>query len=507
MAVFLCEFEHEGHAVKTYLAIDQGTTSSRAILFDSTGQALLSAQEEFTQIFPQSGWVEHDPEEIWSTTVNVSRQVLEQAQDKGLTVSGIGITNQRETTIVWNRKTGKAIYNAIVWQDRRTSDFCQSLRDAGHEQIIAERAGLVVDPYFSASKIRWILNEIDGARAAAEAGELAFGTVESFLIWRLTEGACHISDASNAARTSLLNIETGQWDDALCALFEVPQAILPEVVDCAGQLGVSERVLGQPLPILSAIGDQQSAAIGQACITPGSIKSTYGTGCFVILNTGDEILQSKNKLLSTVAWQLNGKRAYALEGSIFIAGAVVQWLRDSMGLVEKASDSEDIAASQSDNGGVYLVPAFTGLGAPHWDAEARGAIYGMTRDTGPREFIRAALESVAYQTNDLFEAMAQDGMRPTQLRVDGGMAANSWLMQFLSDILAIPVDRPQNLETTALGAAMLAALADGTFSSLEDIASQWQLDQSFTPNMDTDIKEALINGWQDAVSRTRTAPA
>ena len=490
--------------MKTYLAIDQGTTSSRAILFDETGQALFSAQEEFTQIFPQSGWVEHDPEEIWSTVVKVSRAVLDQASQQGISVSGIGITNQRETTLIWDKKTGKAVYNAIVWQDRRTADFCQGLREAGHEQTIAARAGLVIDPYFSASKIRWILNEVPGARAAAQAGDLAFGTVESFLIWRLTDGARHISDASNAARTSLLNIKTGQWDDTLCALFEVPQAILPAVVDCAGDLGLSENALGQPLPILSAIGDQQSAAIGQACITPGSIKSTYGTGCFVILNTGDDILQSQHKLLSTVAWQLEGKRAYALEGSIFIAGAVVQWLRDSMGLVEKASQSEEIAASLADNGGVYLVPAFTGLGAPHWDADARGSVFGMTRDTGPQHFIRAALESVAYQTNDLFEAMAQDGMRPTKLRVDGGMAANSWLMQFLSDILAIPVDRPKNLETTALGAAMLAALADGTFSSLDEIAGQWQLDTSFSPVMDTQHKAELVKGWHAAVSRTRT---
>lgn len=490
--------------MKTYLAIDQGTTSSRAILFDQNGKSLFSAQEEFTQIFPESGWVEHNPDEIWASVISVCNTVLKEAETANIDVSGIAITNQRETTIIWDRKTGQPIYNAIVWQDRRTSEICQTLRQAGHEEMVASKAGLVIDPYFSASKASWILDHVDGARSRAEAGELAFGTVESFLIWRLTKGKTHISDATNAARTSLMNIKDGCWDTDLCALFNVPQAILPEIVDCAGDLGFSEGALIQDLPILSAIGDQQAAAVGQACITPGAIKSTYGTGCFVILHTGDEIIQSSNRLLSTVAWQLNGKRAFALEGSIFIAGAVVQWLRDGMKLIESASETEALAASMQHNEGLYMVPAFTGLGAPWWNAEARGAVYGITRDTGPSHFARAALESVAYQTYDLFAAMAQDGMRPNRLRVDGGMAANKWLMQFLSDVLDIPVDRPKVLETTALGAAMLAGLADGVHSSLEDMAKSWQLDAQFEPSLGTAERRRLLSGWAEAVTKTRT---
>ena len=490
--------------MKTYLAIDQGTTSSRAILFDQTGQICFTAQQEFTQIFPHPGWVEHDPEEIWSSVLQVCEEVIAQAQKADMTISGIGITNQRETTIIWDKATGAPIHNAIVWQDRRTADICQGLRQAGHEDLVAARAGLVIDPYFSASKISWILDNVAGARQRAEAGELAFGTVESFLIWRLTKGANHISDATNAARTSLMNIADGCWDDDLCALFNVPQTILPEITDCAGNLGLSEGVLSLNLPILSAIGDQQAAAVGQACITPGSIKSTYGTGCFVILNTGDQIIHSSNRLLSTVAWQLDGKRAFALEGSIFIAGAVVQWLRDSMQLIDSAQDSEKLAADLQGNDGLFMVPAFTGLGAPWWNADARGAIYGLTRDTGPAQFARAALESVAYQTYDLFAAMAQDGMRPNRLRVDGGMAANGWLMQFLSDILDMPVDRPEILETTALGAAMLAGLADGAYDSLEEMAQNWRLDSAFTPDLKSSTRQQLLAGWSEAVTKTRT---
>lgn len=490
--------------MKTYLAIDQGTTSSRAILFDQNGKSLFSAQQEFTQIFPESGWVEHNPDEIWSSVMSVCKAVLADAQNASIDISGIAITNQRETTIIWDRQTGKPIYNAIVWQDRRTSEICAGLRQAGHEEMVAAKAGLVIDPYFSASKAGWILDHVDGARARAEAGELAFGTVETFLIWHLTGGKRHISDATNAARTSLMNIKDGHWDSDLCALFKVPMAMLPEIVDCAGQLGLSDGVLGQNLPILSAIGDQQAAAVGQACIVPGAIKSTYGTGCFVILHTGDEIIQSSNRLLSTVAWQLDGKRAFALEGSIFIAGAVVQWLRDGMQLIESAGETEALAAGMPTNEGVYMVPAFTGLGAPWWNADARGAVYGITRDTGPAHFARAALESVAFQTYDLFAAMAQDGMRPNRLRVDGGMAANNWLMQFLSNILDIPVDRPQVLETTALGAAMLAGLADGVHSSLEDMAESWQLEAQFEPQLGSGERRRLLSGWSEAVTKTRT---
>ena len=490
--------------MKTYLAIDQGTTSSRAILFDQTGKALFSAQQEFTQIFPASGWVEHDPEEIWDSVVSVCKAVLADAEAAGIDVSGIAITNQRETTLIWDRQTGAPIYNAIVWQDRRTSETCNALRQAGHEEMVAAKAGLVIDPYFSASKAGWILDNVEGARARADAGELAFGTIETFLIWRLTNGKSHVSDATNAARTSLMNIAEGNWDPELCALFNVPETLLPEIVDSSGQLGMSDGVLGKDLPILSAIGDQQAAAVGQACIVPGAIKSTYGTGCFVILHTGDEIIRSSNRLLSTVAWQIDGKRAYALEGSIFIAGAVVQWLRDGMKLIDNAPETEALAAGMDGNEGLYMVPAFTGLGAPWWNAEARGAVYGITRDTGPAHFARAALESVAYQTYDLFAAMAQDGMRPSRLRVDGGMAANSWLMQFLSNILDIPVDRPQVLETTALGAAMLAGLADGAYNSLEEMAESWQLDAQFEPGLGTSERRHLLSGWSEAVTKTRT---
>lgn len=488
---------------KVYLALDQGTTSSRAILFDQNGNSLFSAQQEFSQIFPHPGWVEHDPEEIWQSVLAVCHQVVAQAAKADLTIAGIGITNQRETTLVWDKKTGTPVHNAIVWQDRRTADICARLTADGAAPEIERRTGLVVDPYFSASKIAWILDNVDGARKRAEAGELIFGTIETFLIWRLTEGRVHISDATNAARTSLLNIVSGDWDEKMCALFNVPMQMLPRVVDCAGDLGRVTDLFDRELPILSAVGDQQSAAVGQACLTPGSIKSTYGTGCFVILNTGEKIVRSSNRLLSTVAWQLNGERIYALEGSIFIAGAVIQWLRDGLQLLEHAAASEQMAAGLSGNDGLYMVPAFTGLGAPWWNAEARGAIYGITRDTGPAQFARAALESVAYQTADLFDAMALDGVRPVRLRVDGGMAANDWLMQFLSDILDMPVDRPRILETTALGAAMFAGLADGAYASLEDMAERWQSDRQFTPAMAEDRRRLIKAGWSEAIMKTR----
>lgn len=488
---------------KAFLAIDQGTTSSRAIVFDTDGAIVSIAQQEFQQFFPEPGWVEHDPEEIWSTTLATTREALAQATSKGFKVAGIGITNQRETTVIWDRKTGKPIHKAIVWQDRRTAHQCRSLVEQGFESDITNRSGLVVDPYFSASKIAWILDHVDGARQRAEKGDLAFGTIETFLIWRLTAGKVHASDATNAARTSLYNIEEGHWDSELCKIFDVPMAILPDVVDCAGHIGDTTEDIGQSLAILSAIGDQQAAAVGQACIKPGNIKSTYGTGCFVILNTGQQRLHSANRLLSTVAYQIDGQRYYALEGAIFIAGAVVQWLRDGLGLVKNAADSEALAASLSSNKGLYMVPAFTGLGAPWWNPDARGAIYGITRDTGPAEMARAALEAVAYQTSDLFSAMAQDGLRPESVKVDGGMAANDWLMQFLSNILDMPVERPKVLETTAMGAAMLAALADGHYASLDDAAASWTLDQRFEPMMQASDRRMLKSGWAEAVTKTR----
>lgn len=488
---------------KVYLAIDQGTTSSRAILFDKNGNSFLSAQQEFRQIFPHPGWVEHDPEEIWQSVLAVCHQVIGEAGKAGLTIAGIGITNQRETTLIWDRQTGQPVYNAIVWQDRRTADICARLTAEGAAAEIERCTGLVVDPYFSASKISWILDNVDGARQRAEAGELLFGTVETFLIWRLTQGRVHISDATNAARTSLLNISTGDWDQAMCALFNVPMQMLPDVVNCAGDMGRVTHLFDREIPILSAVGDQQSAAVGQACLTPGAIKSTYGTGCFVILNTGDKIVRSSNRLLSTVAWQLGGERIYALEGSIFIAGAVIQWLRDGLHLLASAPESEQMAAGLAGNDGLYMVPAFTGLGAPWWNADARGAIYGITRDTGPAQFARAALESVAYQTADLFAAMALDGVQPVRLRVDGGMAANDWLMQFLSDILDMPVDRPRTLETTALGAAMFAGLADGAYASLDDMAKSWQLDRQFAPALSEADRRALKAGWSEAITKTR----
>ena len=489
---------------RVYLSIDQGTTSSRAIVFNlDTGEIIAQAQKQFTQYFPNSGWVEHDGEEIWQSVCSVANQALLEAEKAVENVVGIGLTNQRETTLIWDRKTGKAIHRAIVWQDRRTSEHCQTLIKNGNEDEIADRAGLVIDPYFSASKIAWILDNVEGARARAEKGELAFGTVETFLIWRLTNGEQHISDATNASRTSLLNIKTAKWDEKLCALFNVPMAILPEIVDCAGNLGSAKAGITKQLPILSAIGDQQSAAVGQACFFPGAVKATYGTGCFVVLNTGDQIVKSSNRLLTTIGLQINQKRTYAMEGSIFIAGAVVQWLRDRFSILDDASQSDKIASKLRSNHGLYLVPAFTGLGAPYWSPEARGAIYGITRDTGPEHFIRAALEAVAYQTNDLISAMAQDGMSPTNIRVDGGMAANNWLMQFLSDIINISVERPLQLETTALGAAILAGVADGKFSSIEDTALSWNLDRHFNSNMAPSTRCNLTSGWYQAVMKTR----
>ncbi|MBN2343153.1 MAG: glycerol kinase GlpK [Deltaproteobacteria bacterium] len=485
------------------LAIDQGTTSSRAMVFDALGNVVAGAQEPFEQLFPNDGWVEHNPEAIWSTSLRVMQQAAAQAEAQSFRISAVGITNQRETTVVWDKATGQPIYNAIVWQDRRTADVCQHLSTQGASADIALKTGLVVDPYFSATKITWILDNVQGARQRAEAGKLAFGTIDSFLIWRLTGGAVHATDATNAGRTSLVDIRTGLWDDELLRIFNVPTAVLPTICDSADAYGETlATFLGRPISILGVAGDQQAAAIGQCCFAPGHIKSTYGTGCFVLMNTGDRIVRSKRKLLSTIAYRLHGKNTYCLEGSIFIAGAAVQWLRDEMGIIAAAEDTEYLAARLQTNQGVYLVPAFTGLGAPYWNPDARGALFGITRNTGPAHIARAALESVAYQTNDLLQAMADDGVHPTALKVDGGMSANNWLMQFLSDITRLGIERPQIMETTALGAAYLAGYQAGLYDTLDSISNQWHCQRRFDPALPAGQRDTLLAGWQNAVQRT-----
>jgi glycerol kinase len=487
------------------LAIDQGTTSSRAIVFDAMGKSLAVAQQEFAQHYPDDGWVEHDPEEIWSTTLNVCREVITASGIDAGSVAAIGITNQRETTLVWDRRTGKPVYRAIVWQDRRTAEHCDALRAAGHEDLIAGRTGLLLDPYFSATKIAWILDNVDGAREKAERGELAFGTVDTFLLWRLTGGRVHATDATNASRTMLFDIHSQAWDDRLLDIFRVPRSVLPEVRDCAAHFGDTDaELLGRSIPVTGIAGDQQAAAVGQACFAPGMIKSTYGTGCFVIANTGTQAARSRNRLLTTVCYRLGGEVTYALEGSIFVAGAAVQWLRDGIGLIQSAAETEALAGGLPDNRGVYLVPAFTGLGAPHWDARARGGLFGITRDTGVAEIARATLESVCYQTRDLLQAVADDGATDlAALRVDGGMVANDWIMQFLADIVDLRVDRPVVTETTALGAAYLAGVQVGVFDSLDDVTANWQKERSFTPSMDASERERLVAGWSKAVSRIK----
>ena len=488
------------------LAIDQGTTSSRAMLFDQSGTPCGSAQVELPQIYPRSGWVEHDAERIWSDVVKVCREVC--ARVGAEAIEAIGITNQRETTVVWDRASGRPIANAIVWQDRRTADICERLRAQGHGERIQGSTGLLLDPYFSATKVAWLLDNIDGARARAKRGELAFGTIDSFLLWRLTGGKVHATDASNAARTMLFDIHRQDWDDDLLALFDIPRSMLPEVRDCSAAFGQSvAEILGRPIPITGMAGDQQAASFGQAAFEPGTIKSTYGTGCFMLLNTGDRPVLSKRRLLSTVAWRLDGKVTYALEGSIFIAGAAVQWLRDGLKLIAAAGESEALARMVSDTGGVYLVPAFTGLGAPYWDAEARGAIVGLTRSTGISEIVRAALEAVCYQTRDLLAAMEGDGAgKPRSLRVDGGLSVNDWVMQFLADILSLEVERPKVTETTALGAAYLAGLHTGYYGSMAEIAKQWQRDRLFRPDMATADRDRLYGGWRQAVGRVLSHP-
>ena len=488
--------------MKYILAIDQGTTSSRAIAFDENLSPTATAQQEFTQHFPKSGWVEHDPKDILDTTLSTCRQVISKL-DTGA-IAAIGITNQRETTLVWNKTTGEPVYNAIVWQDRRTSEMCRDLNQQGLENIVTDRTGLLLDPYFSATKLAWILDNVEGARAAAERSELLFGTVDSYLIWHLTGGKTHATDATNAARTMLYDIRRGCWDTDICKALNIPMQMLPDVRDSAGEFGHTE-LFGPPIPILGVAGDQQAATIGQACFQPGMMKSTYGTGCFALLNTGSEIIRSKNRLLSTIAYQLDGKPTYALEGSIFIAGAVVQWLRDGLGIIGNAAETQALAEQADPAQSVYIVPAFTGLGAPYWDAESRGAIYGLTRNSGPAEFARAALESVGYQTRDLLEAMASDmggTIDTAALRIDGGMAASDWTMQFLSDITGRVVDRPKVLETTAMGAAWLAGMQAGIYPDQAEFARSWAVDHQFLPAMDASMRDQKYAGWKDAIRRT-----
>ncbi|MDI1346585.1 MAG: glycerol kinase GlpK [Pseudolabrys sp.] len=492
------------------IAIDQGTTSTRAIVFDAALAPCASAQRELQQHYPAPGWVEHDPEEIWQATIATVREAMAAAGLSAKDIAGIGITNQRETSVIWDRATAKPIHKAIVWQDRRTADFCEALRASGHEPEIARKSGLLLDPYFSASKIAWLLDNVDGARAKAQSGALAFGTIDSFLLWRLTGGKAHATDATNAARTMLLDIDSGAWDEGLCKIFGVPMPLLPRVQDCAGEFGVTAAELfGGPIRILGIAGDQQAATVGQGCFSPGMMKSTYGTGCFVLLNTGTERIASRNRLLTTIAYQLGGKRTYALEGAIFIAGAAVQWLRDGLKIIATSAEVGPLAERADPAEQVYLVPAFVGLGAPYWDPQARGAIYGLTRNSGAAEIARAALDAVGYQTRDLLEAMRADwpasASAPTILRVDGGMTASEPCMQFLADILASPVDRPVVMETTALGAAYLAGLAAGICPGLDGFAAQWRLDRRFEPRMAEAVRETKYAGWKDAVRRTLTA--
>ncbi|MEP1206836.1 MAG: glycerol kinase GlpK [Rhizobiaceae bacterium] len=491
------------------LAIDQGTTSSRAILFGPDQGIIAVAQQEFTQHFPKSGWVEHDCEEIWESVVAVCREALAKAGVQAADVAAIGITNQRETTLIWDRETGKAVHNAIVWQDRRTADFCHQLKQAGHEEEVTQRSGLLLDPYFSGTKVRWLLDNVEGVRERAEKGDLAFGTVDSFLIWRLTGGKRHVTDATNAARTLMYNIGDNCWDDRLLEILGIPKNLLPEVLDCAADFGVAEaELMGAELPIYGVAGDQQAATIGNACFEPGMFKSTYGTGCFALLNTGRDKVTSNNRMLTTIAYRLNGETTYALEGSIFMAGATVQWLRDGLKIIDDAAQTGPMADAADEEQNIYLVPAFTGLGAPYWDADARGAVFGMSRNTGPNELARAALQAVCYQTRDLLDAMhadwpaAQSGQGNTVLRVDGGMVASDWTMQYLADTLDAPVDRPVILETTALGVAWLAGARAGVWPDQAGFAQTWARDRRFEPAMDDDIRQSRYAGWKDAVGRT-----
>ena len=494
---------------RNLLAIDQGTTSSRAIVFSPDGSVLASSQYEFPQIYPDDGWVEHDPANIWETTLRSARDVLRRAGDG---VAAVGITNQRETTLLWDRVTGEPVYNAIVWQDRRTAEHCARIGEEGHGREITARTGLLLDAYFSATKIAWVLDHVPGARARAERGELAFGTVDAFLVWKLTGGRVHATDATNASRTMLFNIHDQTWDDHLLRLFDVPDTLLPDVRDSADDYGVTEpSELGMALPIGSVVGDQQGALFGQACFHPGMGKSTYGTGCFMVMNTGGDPVSSQNRLLTTVGYRLDGEVTYALEGSIFNAGTAIQWVRDGLKLIAHVDEIDGLVDSTAGNEGVYMVPAFTGLGAPHWDPHARGAVLGITRDTGIAHFVRAALEAVCYQSRELVQAMAADSGHPLQgLRVDGGMAANDWMLQFLADVVDTVVEKPVVTETTALGAAYLAGLEHGIFSSTGEIESLWREARRFSPEMDAARRQELVDGWDDAIGRVKarqTEPA
>ena len=490
---------------KYVLSIDQGTTSSRGVIFDKNYEIVSIGQKEFTQFFPDSGWVEHDPEEIWMSTLESCHSAIKESKIDPSQIRAVGITNQRETTVVWDKETGKPIYNAIVWQDRRTSDQCQNLKDLGHESLVTKKTGLLLDPYFCATKIAWILDNVSGARQKANEGQLLFGTIDCFLMWRLSNQQIHSTDATNACRTMLYNIHDGCWDEDLLKLFNIPSSMLPKVCDNAADFGkVDESIFGSEIPITASIGDQPSALVGQACFQPGMVKSTYGTGCFVLINTGYEPVKSNNKLLTTLAFQVNGKTCYALEGSIFVAGAAVQWLRDGLKFIESAQESESLAMQADDSQDVYLVPAFVGLGAPYWDPDCRGALFGMTRNTGPAEITKATLESVCYQTSDLLSAIEKDlgEGKLSAIRVDGGMAASNWTMQMLSDLVELPVDRPKNLETTALGAAYLAGMQIGFYPSMSDFSDSWQSDSQFNSKMTSDSRERKLAGWKDAVKRT-----
>ena len=488
------------------LAIDQGTTSSRSIIFDKNLKIIGSAQEEFTQHFPQSGWVEHNPKDLLNTTIDTCKSALNQKSINPKKIAAIGITNLRETTLVWDKNTGEPVYNAIVWQDRRTASHCEELRKKGYEKKVTDITGLLLDPYFSSTKLAWILDNVEGVRSRAEAGNLLFGTVDSYLIWHLTGRQSHVTDATNAARTMLYDIRNGAWSTEMCDMLNIPTKMLPEVCDCAADFGMtSPEIFGVSIPINGVAGDQHAATLGQACFEPGMMKSTYGTGCFALLNTGDTMVSSHNRMLTTIGYQLDGKTTYALEGSIFIAGAVVQWLRDGLKILAKASESGDLAKLSDNSQNLILVPAFTGLGAPYWNAECRGAVYGLTRNSGPAEFSRAALESVGFQTRDLLEAMISDwqgGAKGGVLRVDGGMSASDWTMQFLSNILNAPVDRPEILETTAMGAAWLAGMRVGLYPEQSEFAKSWSLEKRFQPEMDNDLREKRYQDWKSAVSAT-----
>jgi glycerol kinase len=491
--------------VSHIIAFDQGTTSSRAIVFDRDGGIVALAQREFTQIFPKPGWVEHDPGEIWATQIGVATEALGRARLRARDIAAVGITNQRETAIVWDRETGRPIYNAIVWQDRRTAEFCDRLKRDGHDAMIAEKTGLVIDAYFSGSKVRWILDNVEGARASAEAGKLAFGTVDSWLVWQLTNGKVHVTDVTNASRTMLFNIKTLDWDDELLRVLGVPRSMLPEVRSSSEVYGGIASSLGVgDISVAGIAGDQQAALFGQMCLTPGLTKNTYGTGCFLLQNTGETPVPSKNRLVTTVAWQLKGKTQYALEGSVFIGGAVVQWLRDGLGFIRQSSEVEALAASVPDSGGVYLVPAFAGLGAPHWDPYARGTIVGITRGTTAGHIARAAVESIAFQVADLLEAVQHDsGITLAELRVDGGAAANDALLQLQADLLGVPVVRPAVTETTALGAAYLAGLATGVWDSAETVSQQWRVDKRFEPGLDLEVAARRRAEWREALDRSK----